>query len=211
MELIIFTITAVLMLALAAGKASAGGQLLNFTPSGMSGQQATGGDDLADILPTWSIVGVPFKAVAGAFAVPVDLVYFRPSEFGAWFDYMSPSTLAALDEFRRLWGAPVTVSPAAGGLGRRLGYDDLSQHNVDRWGECRAVDFFPSGLNSLNANRAYECAKRAGFTGIGIYTDTSPGWMMHGDTRTDRTTMNPATWARVGRNYTGINEVVSNA
>ena len=135
------------------------------------------------------------------------LKHFQPWEFRTWFADMSPELLTKLDKFRELWGQPVAISSHADGLGRHLGSSDTSQHNVDKWGEVRAVDVFPQGLNAQTKAFAIQCAKRAGFTGYGLYSDTSPGWMMHLDVRSDRSAVNPATWARVGGNYVGI-EVV---
>lgn len=141
------------------------------------------------------------------------LDHFEPWEFREWYDDMSPGTLRALDHFRKLWGKKVTVSPHPAGLGRHLGPKDTSQHNIDRWGEVRAVDFFPQGLTKQNALFAKECAQKAGFSGIGIYLDTQPGPMMHGDTRPDRSAFHPATWARIKvgevSTYVGINEAIA--
>lgn len=129
---------------------------------------------------------------------------FQPWEFREFWSDMSPELLKKLDKFRDLWGAPVTVSTNPDALGRHLGPGDTSQHNIDRWGEVRAADIFPEGLNAQTKAFAIQCAKQAGFTGIGIYTDTTPGWMMHVDVRPDRNNINPATWARVSGQYVGI-------
>lgn len=141
----------------------------------------------------------------------IKLKWFKPSEFSGHFHDISPDTLYALDKFRELWGRPVTVSPVEGAIVRHGGNGDTSQHNVDLWGVSRAIDFFPKGLSASNAERAYQLAREAGFSGIGIYNDTKPGWMMHGDTRTDKTPENPAKWARIRvagkRKYVAIDEV----
>lgn len=140
--------------------------------------------------------------------------YFSPGEFGGWFEQMAPELLRKLDRFREQWGGRVVVSPVAGGVGRHLGEGDQSQHNVDQWGEVRAVDFFPQVrdlagrwryINSAaEIRRAYEVARAVGFTGIGVYTDTAPGYMVHGDVRPDREPGDPATWARVSGEYRGV-------
>lgn len=135
---------------------------------------------------------------------PLKLEYFKPEEFQGWFNQMSPELLRKLDILRDLWGKPIMVSPAAGGVGRNLGPDATTQHNVDRWGEVRGVDIFPDGLNSVTAQHFRRLCREVGFTGIGIYNDTSPGWMAHVDVRADRTVNNPAEWARVGGKYVGI-------
>lgn len=135
---------------------------------------------------------------------------------------MSPKLLKTMDKFRELTGSPVFISPVEGGLGR-FGGDSHSQHNVDMWGEVKAADMFPT----VPANNAkgwklveteeerqfiYEKALEAGFTGIGLYTDTiynnQTANMLHGDVREDRTEANPALWSRVDRKYYGIDEVV---
>lgn len=139
----------------------------------------------------------------GAFTV-LSLKHFSPWEFRTWFADMSPELLKKLDTFRELWGQPVVISSHADGLGRKLGPADTSQHNVNKWGEVRAVDVFPEGLNVQTKAFAIQCARQAGFTGYGIYSDTQPGWMMHLDVRADRSPVNPATWARVNGNYVGI-------
>lgn len=102
---------------------------------------------------------------------------------------MDNDTLLALDRFRELWGRKVIVSKADGALGRAD--DSHSQHNILEVGLVKAVDFFPEGLNASNFARAEKLAEQAGFTGIGLYTDTSAP-MMHGDTREG----NPARWSR---------------
>ena len=138
-----------------------------------------------------------------------ELQYFKPSEFREWWPLMSPKLLNVLDNFREEWGAPCVVSPAEGALGRKLDQGVMSQHNVNQWGEVRAADIFPAGMNTPeDCARAFECAKSAGATGIGIYTDTKPGNMLHLDVREDRTADNPATWSRVmkdgQRQYLGL-------
>ncbi len=138
-----------------------------------------------------------------------ELVYFSPGEFYGWFDQMSPELLRKLDIFRDLWGAPVVVSSHKNAIGRHLGPTDTSQHNIDKWGEVRAIDVFPQGLNSVSAKRAFDLAKAAGFSGIGLYNDTNPGWMMHLDVRSHRTSANPAKWARNQGKWVGIQELIA--
>jgi len=127
---------------------------------------------------------------------------FNRSEFREWADDMSINQLLALDRFAQLWGDTVIVSGNKAALGRRMGAD-LSQHNIERWGEVRATDVFPKGLTPENAEYARDLAKQAGFSGIGIYLDTSRP-MMHLDTRPDRTPDNPAQWSRIGGEYLSI-------
>jgi len=124
--------------------------------------------------------------------------HFQPSEFREWFDRMSPRLLEVLDEFRELWGQPVTISPHPDALGRMMDQGQASQHNFNQWGEVRAADIFPKGMiGSADFARAYNLAKQAGASGIGVYTDTRPGPMLHLDVRIDKTPANPARWARI--------------
>ena len=141
------------------------------------------------------------------------LKHFKPEEFGAWYPFMNNELLRKLDLFRELLGSPVHVSPVDGALGRHGGDDDHSQHNVDLWGDVRAIDVFPT-LNGeyiqteAERTHVYNIARQAGFTGIGLYTDTVPGNMLHVDVRDDRSESAPALWARVAGEYTGIAEVI---
>ncbi|MAY02477.1 MAG: hypothetical protein CMQ38_05805 [Gammaproteobacteria bacterium] len=140
--------------------------------------------------------------------------FFKRDEFGGWYESMSADLLLKLDDFRSRWGAPVVVSSAPGGVGRNDGPEGTSQHNVDQWGEVRAVDVFPMVrgeggrlvyMNSAEDRaRAVRIAQEVGFTGIGVYTDTGPGNMVHLDVRIDRNAIDPALWARVSGQYVGI-------
>lgn len=137
------------------------------------------------------------------------LRHFKPREFRGWWDLMSPRLLVCIDRFREIWGARVDVSPVDGALGRRLGPDAMSGHNVDRWGVVEAVDLFPRGMDTPDdMARAYDCARRAGATGIGFYTDTKPSNMIHLDTRPDRSAKNPRLWSRVDGEYLAIEAVM---
>jgi uncharacterized protein YcbK (DUF882 family) len=108
-----------------------------------------------------------------------ELRYFSPNEFGQWWPDMSTELLTKLDEFRHRLGVPVIISPAAGSLGRNDGLS-TSQHNIDLWGEVRAVDVMFTGVN---LETAYQIAKDIGFTGIGAYPDWQPTQGMHLDVR----------------------------
>ena len=129
------------------------------------------------------------------------LHYFKPYEFGPtkyrkedWWHFMCPRLLVLTDVFRHQWGRRVRVSNNEFALGRRLG-DSESQHNVDRYDECRAIDCFPEGLvYREDAELAIELAKEVGFTGIGLYPDWSGGVGLHLDTRRSNVPGDPATW-----------------
>jgi hypothetical protein len=145
------------------------------------------------------------------------LKHFRASEFGIWWPLMDDDLLKKLDAFRERWGYPVEVSKADGSLGRHGG-ESHSQHNVDRFGKVKAVDFFPKvpdgrgGYRYMQTvaerDRAYRIARQVGFTGIGVYTDTQPGDMMHGDVREPKASGYVATWSRIGGEYFGVDEVL---
>lgn len=117
---------------------------------------------------------------------------FEPSEFHGWFVHMNPNLLRRLDAFREQLGAQVIISPAPGAVGRHLGLRGTSQHNIDRWGEVRAVDVMPQ---TDDMHQALAIAQAVGFHGIGLYPDWKPHWGMHLDMRTDRTAENPALWS----------------
>jgi len=142
----------------------------------------------------------------------MDLDHFVESEFGIWFKKMNPKVLLAIDKFRDIRGKPVHISPHPHALGRHLGLKNTSQHNIDFWKKVNAIDFFPEGIESKGDRaQAFEDAKEAGFSGIGIYTDTTYkkncNIMMHGDVRADRTTQDPAKWSRVKGKYLSIERV----
>lgn len=108
--------------------------------------------------------------------------YFSESEFNGWFDDLSDKQKKCLDTFRDLWGHPVSVSPVPGAVGRNKG-SSKSMHNIDRYKEVRATDVFPSNLSLDNLQHCVDCAKKAGFTGVGVYTQAKPTIMLHLDTR----------------------------
>lgn len=123
--------------------------------------------------------------------------YFKPTEFGLWYDQLSPVLKYNLDALREELGAPIHLSKAKVAIGRNLGSDNTSQHNVDKWGEVRAVDgYVPEELSLLDF---YNEAKGVGFTGIGFYTGWNGGRGFHLDVREDRQEGFPATW---GGTYT---------
>ena len=127
------------------------------------------------------------------------LYYFEPDEFREWYFDMSPRLLVMLDTLRHQWGRVIEVSPADGALGRRMG-ESLSQHNVAKWGEVRAVDIFPEGVETMQqAENFWMAARAVGFTGIGLYPDALPSTMFHLDVRIDRKPGNPASWGALRR------------
>ncbi|HKJ74728.1 MAG TPA: hypothetical protein VKA19_11480 [Alphaproteobacteria bacterium] len=132
-----------------------------------------------------------------------DLRFFRPEEFRGWFEDMSLRLLVLNDSLRFRWGAPIQISPHPAAIGRRLNRA-TTQHNIELWGEVRAVDQFPRGMTTRGAaERFLAIATSCGFTGIGIYpywqrdrdADPEPG--VHVDVRVDREPGDPATWGGI--------------
>jgi len=134
------------------------------------------------------------------------LIWFEPDEFGDWWPMMSPDLLRKLDEFRERLGVPVMISPAAGSLGRNLGMFDLSQHNVDLWGEVRAVDIMPVGVD---LETAYDAARAVGFTGVGLYPDWSPYPGLHLDVRPGPVALWSGWRVNGEQQYRGIGEALA--
>lgn len=66
--------------------------------------------------------------------------------------------------------------------------DTGSQHEIGR-----AVDFYVPNLDPLDVLDTIKKSKL--FSGIGIYINEAGVVSFHGDTRTDRTTENPALWS----------------
>lgn len=135
----------------------------------------------------------------------ISLKYFKPTEFGAWFPLMDRELLLKLDTFRAEYGKPIKVSPVAGALGRPD--SPSSQHFPDPM--VKAVDIIFTE-SAPDFQRAFDVAKRVGFTGIGVYRDWNPYGGMHLDVRDSRAVGDPAKWAGVpdgdGQKYVSISE-----
>ena len=117
--------------------------------------------------------------------------HFKEKEFKSWFSNMSLPLLAGLEEFREVLQEQIMVSPAYGAIGRKLGAS-ASQHNIERWGEVRAIDvMFPRTdiAVAYNIARGLEL-----FSGIGVYPDWNPFSGLHLDVRESRTPQQPALW-----------------
>lgn len=137
----------------------------------------------------------------------LDLRYWRKREFaledaeGNLVDHwpkMSLRQLVLMDVFRYRLGLRCRVSPVPGALARYLGRGSTTQHNVDRWHECRASDILPDRLRDAEDGRhAVEIAQRCGFTGIGIYPHWRPMPGLHLDCRKDVQPGDPALWAGI--------------
>jgi len=151
------------------------------------------------------------KAPAKAPAVKVlKITRWSPREFQGWWQQMAPVQLQMLEKFARGWKELVLVSPAKGAVGRNLGPDARSAHNVDKWGAVFATDVFPLKLEGAEGiQRALTLAKAAGATGFGVYTDVHRAGlralMLHLDTRPSD---HFRTWARVNGKYVGLEVIM---
>ena len=136
--------------------------------------------------------------------------YFSQEEFREWSDDMSARLVTMLDVLRFKLGSPIEISASEYALGRELGRNDLSEHNVDHWGEVLAVDCFISGVyNRAQVEAVVYEAKGIGFTGIGVYSDTHNNEgkeqvMFHLGVRPTELMGSPATWGRVDHDYTSL-------
>jgi len=136
--------------------------------------------------------------------------HFSAEEFRDWADDMSPRLVTMLDVLRFKLGSPIAVSASEYALGRNLGRNELSEHNIDEWGEVLAVDCFISGVyNRAQAEAVAHEAEGIGFTGIGVYSDTrnnqgKPQVMFHLGVRPNELMGSPATWGRISGKYTSL-------
>ena len=127
------------------------------------------------------------------------LNWFNDKEFGNSLPHLPQELLVRLDALRGAWGKPIRISPAKGTLARFDGKDGTSQHNVDKWGECRAADLMPAGIfTTADVMRFVKLAQDVGFRGIGIYPNWRPQLGFHVDVRHDT----PRVWGRIGQRYT---------
>ena len=139
--------------------------------------------------------------------------YFTPAEFREWYSLMSPRLLTLLDVLRFTLNKPIVISPNKDALGRRLGPNEMSCHNIDVHGEVLAADFFcPWIRHEDEVRHVFNTMRDLGFTGIGVYADTQYGGkfcpMFHGDVRPTEKMGIPATWGRVKGKYVSINEAI---
>jgi len=136
--------------------------------------------------------------------------HFSAEEFRDWADDMSPRLVTMLDVLRFKLGSPIAVSASEYALGRNLGRGKMSEHNVDEWGEVLAVDCFISGVyNRAQVEAVVYEATGIGFTGIGVYSDTTNNQgeeqvMFHLGVRPNELMGSPATWGRISGKYTSL-------
>jgi len=136
--------------------------------------------------------------------------HFSQEEFREWAEDMSPRLVTMLDVLRFRLGSAIEISASGAALGRNLGRDKLSEHNVDHWGEVLAVDCFIGGVYSRQqAEGVAHEATAIGFTGIGVYSDTHNNRgeeqvMFHLGVRPNEDMGSPATWGRVDHDYTSL-------
>ncbi|MCB0256003.1 MAG: hypothetical protein KDI55_19965 [Anaerolineae bacterium] len=157
------------------------------------------------------------------------LYYFSRDEFERddkhgnpinWFDQMNPRLLVILDVLRFNWSeyrgedSPIILSPAAGALGRQLGEESISDHNIDRWKTVNGVDAMPAGLKTReDANVFRLLARDATVNALGLYPDweirpgqPSPG--LHIGVRAHRKPGDLAVWGAVDAPDTATGRVV---
>lgn len=136
--------------------------------------------------------------------------HFTTGEFRDWSDDMSPRLVTMMDVLRFMCGHRIDISAHPDALGRELGWDSQSAHNIDVWGEVLAADFFVSGVHYREqAEGIVDLMRKIGFTGIGVYTDTrnnrgAEQVMFHGDVRPTADMGAPATWGRVKGEYCSV-------
>ena len=139
---------------------------------------------------------------------------FKNSEFREWHDQMSPRLTTMLDILWHQTGLEIEISGHHHALGRNMGPDAKTCHNVDKWGWVLAVDCFV-GKNTTyrDAKMIFNVAKSIGFTGIGIY----PFWTnnqghrqcgFHFDVRPDRQMGDPAQWGKIGEGWVSAEEAL---
>jgi hypothetical protein len=136
-----------------------------------------------------------------------ELRHFSKGEFGPYWDLMDSELLELLDEFRELWGEPVTISPARGAIGRTYGN---GFHNHRKHGTVKAVDVFPKGMVTRgDFDRAYDAlleAKRRlniDNIGIGLYPDWQPSPGLHIDVGDRDKASGIASWSGLSRGPNG--------
>ena len=136
--------------------------------------------------------------------------HFDAEEFREWSDDMSARLITMLDVLRFRLGSAIAISASEYALGRELGRNELSEHNIDHWGEVLAVDCFIGGVyNRAQAEAVVYEAEQIGFTGIGVYSDTHNNQgddqvMFHLGVRPNELMGSPATWGRISGKYTSL-------
>jgi len=136
--------------------------------------------------------------------------HFSAEEFRDWADDMSPRLVTVLDVLRFRLGSAIEISLSEYALGRNLGRNELSEHNIDEWGEVLAVDCFIRGVyKRAQAEAVAHEAEGIGFTGIGVYSDTHNNRgeeqvMFHLGVRPNELMGSPAAWGRVNGEYTSL-------
>lgn len=155
-------------------------------------------------------------------SLPMNLKHFSTSEFKGQASYLSIELLLKLDTIRDVSGYNIMISPAPGGIIRHQGKAATSQHNIDKWGEGRAIDIMPyvkkfgkkRALTLVEAQDFVTLAKKLGFRGIGVYPTWKPFPGFHLDVRLVSEFGIIHTWSRIPVNerpiYLGIDVAWSN-
>lgn len=147
---------------------------------------------------TFILLGFSGFIMAKKWAV-AKLVHFEEDEFRGEHYWLSVGLLQRLDEFRGLLNRKVWPSPAKGSM-LRLD-DQSSQHFYGR-----AIDVICEAGTSPRA--AYNAAKLAGFTGIGVYPNSGGirgRLRLHLDIRPGS---HVATWGEVNGHVVSITKAI---
>lgn len=145
---------------------------------------------------TSKIIGVTLLAFGGyKTMLTLKLNYFLLREFRGEHIFLSFGVMQALDNFRKIVGVPVGISPASGAMIRFVysGDEGAAKNSEHFYG--RAIDFIinPFYMQELRKKHGStlgiflrNALQTAGFTGIGIYLDSAgikDRTRFHGDVR----------------------------
>lgn len=115
--------------------------------------------------------------------------HYGDAELHGQRQFCTDSILKTADNLRDIRGSAILVSPVDGAVGRFGAPSSRSQHSVDYWGFCNALDLFCTGLDPNDPQQwkeLYRQCREAGATGIGFYPEAQLGrhrGMVHIDCR----------------------------
>lgn len=123
---------------------------------------------------------------------------FKESDFRGWYKDMDHGLLEVIEKFAESLDYDIFISPASGGIGRRMSPTAKSFHNITKYGKVQAIDLMINKTLTPDEWRdVFEKAKLAGATGIGLYPDWNPTNGVHLDVgkRPGKSPDNPAKWS----------------
>lgn len=153
-------------------------------------------------------------SLGNKYRIVIGLAHFEISEFRNEWPFLSNKLFKNLDKFRDLIKISVNISPAKGSMIRfKENYEGLgvpsSQHFYGR-----AIDVIISRESmikaGLNIDNVIDIAKKAGFTGIGLYPDSAGNQdriRLHLDVRKPTTKNHIAKWG----NHNGLAMTIEKA